>query len=250
MNKENVKYLLNRASSLIDAMTLVYETESKDSSEYSKMSAFSSHKTFAIQLNALAIDVRKEFSDANFMVYDISKMKNQFNSVYMYRRDIFDGTFIEVGKIKAFLESKLGQEQGEINNIINLITAKLRNIIRTTPTKELEVQDKIEDLLIGKGLARGTDFDRETGRVKTGVKESVPDFMFESLDFCIEVKLVKAKTDLKKITEQINSDTTAYKTKYKKIFYVVYDTRGLIQNTDAFKYNIADKNVYLEVVKH
>lgn len=194
MSKDNIKYLLNRAISLLDAMKLVYEMESRDRSQYSKANGFSSHKTFAMQLNSLATDVHKEFPDSNFLVYDTSKMKGPFDSVYMYRKDIFDGTYIEVGKIKAFLESKTEEEYGEIRKIIELVTSRLRSIVREVPTKEVQVQDRIEDLLIGSGRIKGTDFDRETGRVKTGVKESVPDFIFRTLNFCIEVKLVKDKS--------------------------------------------------------
>lgn len=250
MSKENVKYLLNRTISFLDSLKLIYETEAQDHSGNNKICGFSSHKTMAQQLTLLAADVRQEFSDANFYVYDTSKMLNQFNSVYSYRKDVFDGVFVEVGKIKAFLESKLGQQDEEVLRITELVSQRLRPIIRDVPKNEKEVQDKIEDLLIGKGYDRGTDFDRETGRVKTGLKESVPDFAFASLDFCIEVKLVKDSGGSKKITEEINADITSYKTRYKEIFFVIYDSGGFIQNTDAFKYNIAAKNIHLEITKH
>lgn len=248
--KENTAYLFNRADELLKSIKLVYEMESRDKSQYSKMSAFSGHKTFATQLSYLVADVLKEFPGANFYTYDIIQMKDVFHSVYGYRRDIMDGVLIEVGKIRAFLQSKLGQEREEINEIISLITHKLRSIIRNTPNKESEIQDKIEDLLIGKGYNKGTDFDRETGRVKTGVKESVPDFIFRTLSLCIEVKFVKDSQGPKKITEEMNSDITSYSTAYSNIFFVVYDNGGHIQNIDAFKYKIIGRHIYIEVIKH
>ena len=82
------------------------------------------------------------------------------------------------------------------------------------------------------------------------MKESIPDFVFPSLDFCIEVKLLKNKSRLKKVIEEINADTTSYRTKYKHIFFVVYDTNGVIDNEDEFKYNIAGKQTYLRIIKH
>lgn len=248
-NKENTQYLLNRAEELLKAINLVYEMESRDKDQYAKIHAFAGHKTFAMQQKSLAEDVRKEFPEASFYIYDVDNMKNAFSSVYAYRKDIMDGTLIEVGKIRAFLQSKLGQEQEEIKEIIGLITNKLRSITRDVPQKEIEIQDKVEDLLIGKGYNKGTDFDRETGRVKTGVKESVPDFIFKLLNFCIEVKLVKDALGPKKVTEEMNADITSYGTQYKNILFIVYDNGGYIQNVDEFRYKLNGRHVDIEVVK-
>jgi hypothetical protein len=250
MNKEKAKYLLNRTRELLDAMKLVYEMESRDQSQNKTMNGFSSFKTFATQLKVLATDVHEEFSDSIFFTYNIELMKGPFNSLYMHRKEIFDASFIEAGKIKAFLESKLGEEYEETSKILNLITKRLRSTIREIPKKEIEIQDKIEDLFSANGYKRGTDFDRETGRVKTGLKESVPDFIFRNLNFCIEVKLIKDREGTKKIIEQINADKTSYGTEYENILFVVYDAGGFIRNEDEFKYNIIEKNILLEIVKH
>jgi hypothetical protein len=250
MNREKTLYLLNRAEAFVEQMKLIYDMEMRDQTEYNKMSGFSSYKTLAIQLNALAFDVRAEFPDASFMLYDTNKMKGPFDSLYMSRKDIFDGVFIEAGKIKAFLESKIGQDESEIDAVISLISKKLRSIVREAPKKEVEVQDKIDDLLTAKGYIKGSDYDRETGRVKTGIKESVPDFIFEKYGFCIEVKIVKTASGPKEITEQMNADISSYSKKYKFILFVVYDVGGQIQNVEEFKQNMVSKNIFMEIIKH
>lgn len=247
--KEKLSYLLNRAEELMNSINLVYEMESRDKSQYSKMSAFSSHKTFAIQQKNLAVDVMKEFPEANFLVYDTDRMKGTFDSVYGYRKDVMDGVLIETGKVRAFLKARLGQKQDEIEEIITLITHNLRSIVQIIPQKEREIQEKIEYLLIGKGYSKGTDFDREAGRVKTGVKESIPDFIFKTLGLAIEVKLVKDRYGPKKITEEMNADITSYGTVYDNIFFVVYDAGGYIRNIDEFKYRLKGRHIYIEVVK-
>ena len=246
--KEKLSYFLNRAEELMSSIKLVYEMESRDESQYNKIHAFSSHKTFAVQQKNLALDIMREFPDANFLFYDTDSMPEAFRSVYAQRKNVMDGVLIETGKMRAFLKSKAGQKQNEIEGIISLITNKLRSIVRATPQKEGEVQDKVEDLLIGKGYSKGTDFDRETGRVKTGVKESVPDFVFKTLNLAIEVKLVKDKYGPTRITEEMNADITSYGTGYDNIFFVVYDVGGHIQNIDEFK--LKGLHVYTEVVKH
>ena len=61
-----------------------------------------------------------------------------------------------------------------------------------SPDREVEIQNGIEVLIVGRGMATGTDYDRETGRVKTSGKESIPDFVFPNLKLCLEVKLSKS----------------------------------------------------------
>ncbi len=249
INKDRLIYLLNRAEEFLKSIELIYEMESRDKSQYAKMTAFSGYITFAQQLQFLVLDVIKDFPDAQFYTFDASKM-NFAKSVYQTRKNIMDGILIESGKICAFLRAKLGEEHEEIQKVIKLIRLNLRSIVRSTPTNEKEIQEKIEDLLIGAGYVRGSDFDRETGRVKTGVKESIPDFVFNTLDFCIEAKIVKDKAGPKRVTEEINADIRSYGTTYSNIFFLVYDIGGQVSNVEHFKHNIVGKHVYLEVVKH
>lgn len=103
--------------------------------------------------------------------------------------------------------------------------------------------------MIGRGYTKGTDFERESGRVKTGVKESIPDFVFRTLNLAIEVKLVKDAHGGKKVTEEMNADITSYGTEYDNIFFLVYDSGGYIHNTDEFEYKLKGRNVDIKVVK-
>ena len=62
----------------------------------------------------------------------------------------------------------------------------LRKVIYEIPEKELTVQNGIESILVGYGLSKGIDYDRETGRVKVSAKETIPDFIFDRLNLALD----------------------------------------------------------------
>lgn len=86
------------------------------------------------------------------------------------------------------------------------------------------MQDAVEQLLIGRGLFKGEDYDREVGRVKMSVKELVPDFIFLKLNLALEVKLVNSEARVKQLVDEINADIAAYSKRYRNLFFLVYDT--------------------------
>ena len=87
--------------------------------------------------------------------------------------------------LKALLEAAIGYAADQTQNLRDFIQANLRRAVFGEPEKELEVQNAIETLIVGRGMAKGMDYDRETGRVKTSGKESVPDFIFPNLGLCL-----------------------------------------------------------------
>ena len=114
----------------------------------------------------------------------------------------------------------------------------------------MEVQNGIESLIVGRGMAKGTDYDRETGRVKMSGKESVPDFIFSNLKLCLEVKLSKSADKLKAMIDEINADIRTYSTVYDRQLYVIYDL-GTIRDEEEFKRDLEDTpGVSVIVVKH
>ena len=114
----------------------------------------------------------------------------------------------------------------------------------------MEIQDTIETLLIGKGLCKGIDFNREVGRVKVSIKEVIPDFIFPKLGLALEVKFTNDKTKTKRIIDQINADIRAYSKEYSNLLFVVYDI-GTITDVNEFKNDIQNKDIInVIIVKH
>ena len=152
--------------------------------------------------------------------------------------------------LKAYLETKLDIRTDGITRLKYFLQVNLRKVIFSEPEKESDIQDAIEQLLIGHGLSKGIDYDRERGRVKVSIKEVVPDFILPRLGLAIEVKLSKDKNKSRSIVDEINADITAYSKKYSSLLFVVYDL-STIRDEIEFKQNLENGNqVSLIIIKH
>ena len=148
------------------------------------------------------------------------------------------------------MDSKTGFAESEFDNISNFIKSNLRQTVYNSPEKEVEIQNAIEILFIGKGLSKGIDYDRETGKFEFSGKEFIPDFTLSKLNTCIEVKLLREGRK-SRIIDEINADITAYNTKYERLLFVVYDL-GVIRDEAEFRRDIenAGTNIKVLIVKH
>lgn len=127
------------------------------------------------------------------------------------------------------------------------IQNNLRRTIRERPTKEKDVQDRLEDLL----ALRGYKFEREQVAIPYSTKSYIPDFTSDSLSIAIDVKLCDSPDDERKIIDEINADIPAYKQRYQYLLFVVYDIaiiRRLKDYTSDIERN--NPNVTVLVIKH
>ncbi|MHA1973242.1 MAG: hypothetical protein ACTSW1_09625 [Candidatus Hodarchaeales archaeon] len=158
-------------------------------------------------------------------------------------------TLIKRDGIKnVYQEDTTPKESGDILTIISLIETKLRKLIRKLPEHENEVNDAIENLLIGAGF--DDKYLREKERIVYSSKAYEPDFVLNYLDLVIEGKYCKEERREKEIIAEINDYITAFKTKYENIIFVVYDN-GVIRDEDQFKNDLEQKeHVVVKVIKH
>lgn len=149
----------------------------------------------------------------------------------------------------ASLEGNMDFADDEFDNLENFIQSRLRTVIFDRPQKEVEVQNALEALLLGRGLCKGTDYDRESGKFEFSGKEYIPDFIIPKLKLCIEIKLLR-EGKRSKIIEEISADITAYSKQYERQLFVVYDL-GYIQNEAEFKRDIENAgDVKVIIIKH
>lgn len=127
---------------------------------------------------------------------------------------------------------------------------RLRSAIFRVPEVERDVQDSVEQLLIGRGMQKGQDYDREVGRVKISVKEVVPDFIVPKLQLAMEIKLIKTLARVREVVDEINADIRAYSSAYRQIMFLVYDL-GYIRDEIEFRHGLEKGgNVDILVIKH
>jgi len=139
-----------------------------------------------------------------------------------------------------------GPESSALIQILALVERKLRKVVREQPSREREVQDALENLLIGADM----EYSRETDSIEYSSKTYVPDFSFPRLDLVLEVKLCAKPSREKEIIAELNDDILAYKTKYGNQIFVVYDL-GHIRDTDRFVARFEEnQGVLVRIIKH
>lgn len=250
MDKQTIQALkghLLAAKALKDSMEKSLASTSKDNIwKYASFKAYmSTYQNIVSQVSSL-INIT-----APIGIWDLGKIRGSHDTTTILQQEYFESVYANLNILISFIEHSIGLKDDEIRNLCDFFQANLRRAVFNKPTKEIEVQDVIEQLLIGKGFAKGVDYDRETGRVKVSIKEVVPDFIIPRLSMAIEVKLSKDKSKSKVIVDEINADIQSYGKKYSSILFVVYDL-GSIQDETAFKHGLetVDGNINVIVVKH
>lgn len=158
----------------------------------------------------------------------------------------FSAVKLETNSLVDFIESNLDKSEELISNILGIITIKLRASIRKEPQGEKEVQEKVDTIL----NVSNFKYSREQVSIPFSSKHYIPDFTFELENTALEIKMCNRRGKEKTLIDEINSDIVAYKTKYKKLIFIVYDN-GLIRDVSKFKQDIKNQeDVYIEVIKH
>lgn len=215
-------------------------------------SRFVSYKTYANAYNRIARGAEKVLGlpPNSFSHYKTESMGNYMNTLWGFQKEVMESVALDTGILLTYLQRATDFVEDEFDNISNFIKSKLRSAIFAQPEKEVEVQNAIELLLIGRNMAKGTDYDRESGKFEFSGKEYIPDFILPKLNLCIEVKLLK-EGRRSKVIDEINADITAYSTKYERILFVVYDL-GVIRDELEFRRDIENAGAAIKVlvIKH
>jgi len=153
---------------------------------------------------------------------------------------------IRKGVNRVFSSTDAGVEAGSTLMVLDLVKKKWRKVIRTTPEREIEVQDAFESILVGSGIV----YEREKVSIPYATKVYRPDFTIASLNFAIEIKLATDERHEKEFIAQVNDDIRAYKTQYANVLFAIYDV-GIIRDIDRFVQDFASTSgVRVCVVKH
>lgn len=177
--------------------------------------------------------------------FNVDEMPGFADTVWGMQKKTLEQVLISSKMLCASLEGSIDFVDDEFDNLENFIFSRLRTVIFSKPEKEIEVQNAVESLLLGRGLNKGTDYDRETGKFEFSGKEYIPDFIVPKLNLCIEVKLLR-EGKKSRVIEEISADITAYSKQYERQLYIVYDL-GVIQNEAEFRRDI-EKSGSIKVI--
>ena len=242
---KEIKVLISQLKALIDTIQDIL-----NNSNTSEAGRYSSYKDMAIKYNDL-VGVAKNLLTVQsvFYTFNTDLIPEFGDTVWPTQKRILEQVLVSTKMLLSSVEGSTDFVDDEFDNIENFLQTRLRTVIFRKPDKELEVQNAIESLLLGRGLSKGTDYDRESGKFEFSGKEYIPDFIIPKFNLCIEVKLLR-EGKKSKVIEEISADITAYKKAYQRQLYVVYDL-GVIQNEVEFKRDIEMVDgVKLIIVKH
>ena len=211
---------------------------------------YASFKDFAITYNDFAREARKLLGGLHSIkTFNIDVIPSWQDSLWPTQKRIMEQTLLDAKLLLSILEGSVDFVDDECNNIVDFLNAHVREVIFQKPEREKEVQNAIETLLLGRGLVKGIDFNRESGKILFSGKEYIPDFNLPKMGLCIEVKLLR-EGQKSRIIEEISADITAYSKEYDRQLYIVYDL-GEIQNEVEFKNDIEKVDgVKMIVIKH
>ena len=135
-------------------------------------------------------------------------------------------------------------ETSDLIKIINVWKKKLCKTIMEIPEREIEIQSKYKDLLIGNDIK----YSREFRRIEYSSKQYIPDLSFEKISLVLEIKL--CKRDDKSMIAQLNDDILAYKTKFRNIILVIIDLVQ-IRDIETFKGSFeSNTDIIIQIIKH
>ena len=229
---------LNMARALLRSMDSVISNVPEDRNVWH----FASYKGYATQYTRLveAISTLQPLPKSILFPYDLDKIGGIGDTVDIQQKSLFHHVHGDLSMLCSWLDAVIGKtsSSSEVRSLEDFLQSKLRPAMLTgRPESEKDVQNTIEQILIGRGMQKGVDYDRETGRVKHSGKESIPDFVFRPLSTALEVKLIKERPNVGRIVDEINADILAYKKGYEHVVFVVYDN-GMISDVDEFRRDI------------
>lgn len=244
--EKKLKSILRNARALLDSQKTIYNEGSED------IWRFSSFKTFARKLNRL-VQKTMEIDDSVLEIvdyFDLDKMPGSMDSTVGYQKEVFDMAMANTSVLISFLEDKVDYKSSKIDALRDFIETKLRKAVINEPESEIDIQNNLEQIFIGKGYSKGIDYDREKGRTKVSVKETIPDFIFPKFDLALEVKFCTSTKRSKKIVDEINADIRSYSKSYSNLLFTIYDM-GHIVDVDEFKNDLDnDEDILVSIIKH
>lgn len=242
---ETIKVLIAQLKGLRDESEMILLNQTS-----AEIGRYVSYKMLAITYNDLAESASKLLNvQSLFYRFNIEQIPGMNDTTWGFQKSVVEQVLLNSKLLLAALEESGNFADDEFDNLSDFLQSRLRSAIFTKPDREVEIQNAIEILLTGKGLSKGLDYDRESGKIEFSGKEYIPDFVISKMGLCIEVKLLREGRK-SSIIEEISADITAYKKKYQRVLFVVYDL-GVIQNVTEFKRDIeAADGVKVIVVKH
>lgn len=235
---------------VVKLATLRRSLERIDKSSAPEHAKYVSVPHFAAHYNKIVPGFNELFPEDALGMYDLERIGSWADTVWPQQKNLFDQIFNYINMMEAIATDEVSSDVAIQSVLADFIEANLRKAIHDLPKEEITVQNALENLFIGRGMRRGTDYLREAGKVVFSGKEFIPDFVIVETGTAVEVKLLKEIKRRSSVVEEMSADVPAYLSGYRSVLFVVYDTAG-IRDVDELKDGLqASGDVVVLLVKH
>ena len=173
-----IRVLLNQIKALIESIQEILTN--KDTAEHCR---YVSYRDMALVYNDLAEQVEKVLRLPSIIyTFNVEDIRGVGDTLWGTQKRILEQVLVNSRMLQSSLEGSIDFVDDEFDNLHNFIYSRLRTVIFKLPEKEIEVQNAIETLLLGKGLNKGSDYERESGKFMFSGREYIPDFIIPKLN--------------------------------------------------------------------
>jgi hypothetical protein len=84
---------------------------------------------------------------------NLENIKGSSATVWPVQKELFELAYSNTALLKSLLEGAIGYAEDQTRNLMDFIQGTLRRAIFAVPDKEVEVQNGIEAIIVGRGMA-------------------------------------------------------------------------------------------------
>ena len=99
--------------------------------------------------------------DAPIDVFDMTKVPGPMDTTIVQQQHYFEMARANLHILKAYLENRVEPKETRVSGIADFLQSNLRRATLKAPEREKDVQNVLEQLLIGRGMEKEVDYDRE-----------------------------------------------------------------------------------------
>jgi len=155
--KQQLKQLLSNANALLEAMRY---SSTAASGDMANIGNFTSYKTFLRKYNDLATEALPLLPNTTMLdFFQLDSIKGSASTVWPLQKEYFEAAYSNTALLKSLLEGVIGYAEDQTHALRDFIQANVRKAIFVVPERELEIQNGVEVLVVGRGMAKVTCLD-------------------------------------------------------------------------------------------
>jgi len=147
--QDHLREFLTIANALLDSRATGLHADPASMFKYARF------KIYMRKYNQL-VEALSETTRVDTIVdhYNLDLVPGSHDTTLIHQKELFDSVHANLSILKAYLENKPGLKEDRIQSLTHFFQANLRKAIFSVPEKEVDVQNAVEQLFIGRGFEK------------------------------------------------------------------------------------------------